>query len=453
MDENLKVTVQSPSEVERTLEVEIPRERVQKTADLLFRKISRETRVPGFRKGKAPINLLKRHIKKDTFRKDLAEELVPKAFMEALEKENLTPLTHPHFDLKPFEEGELICFKASFEVKPAFELGEYKGLEITQERPALSEKDVEDTLQEIRERMARLVSVEEDRPLENSDLASVDFESFEDGKPVEHGKAENQLVELKEELFLPGFLDNLLGMRKGEKKNFEVTFPEDYPTDLKGRRVTFKFHLKEIKKKVLPDLNDEFAREIGKHTTIKEWRDALRRQLEEQVERIVNDQVYNKILDLLARSNEMPVPPSMIAYKKEYLTDDYLRQLRPLKISLIDYLEQKGIKPEEFEAQLDERARHLAKIELIIDAIAEREKISVENTELAEEITHYAAMTNQDPLVFRENMERDGTLNSFMFGILRKKVMAFLLSVSKVVFTEADRPSTEKQPEKAAIQE
>ena len=102
MDENLKVTVQFPSEVERTLEVEIPQERVQKTADLLFRKISRETRVPGFRKGKAPLHILKRHVNKDTFRKDLAEELVPKAFMEALEKENLTPLTHPHFDLKPF---------------------------------------------------------------------------------------------------------------------------------------------------------------------------------------------------------------------------------------------------------------------------------------------------------------------------------------------------------------
>ncbi len=445
MDENLKITVEASSEVERTLEVEIPRGRVQKTEDELFRKISREMRVPGFRKGKAPIHLMKRHVNKDSFRKDLVEELVPKAFMEALEKENLTPLTHPRFDLKPFDEGEAIIFKAFIEVKPDFKLSEYRGLEITQERPVLSENDVEDTLQEIRERMARLVTVEEDRPLEKSDLASVDFESFEGGRPVEHGRAENQLVEMKEELFLPGFLDNLLGMRKGESRTFDALFPDDYPTDLKGKNITFTFTLKELKKKVLPDLNDDFAREVGKHTTIAEWREALRKQLEEQVEKIVQEQVCNKILDLLAESNKMPVPPSIIAYKKEYLTADYLRQLRPLKISLKDYLEQKGVKQEEFESQLLDRATHLARIELIIDAIAAMEKIEVEKGELSEEIVRYASLTGQDPLAVRENMEKEGTISSFVFGILKKKVVAFLLSVSRVTYTEAERRTPEEK--------
>ena len=281
------------SKVEKTenanevkLEITIEAEKFDEAMKKVYFKSAKYFNIPGFRKGKAPMNIVEKYYGKEIFYEDAFNEVVPEEFEQALKDNNIEAVSRPDIDIKQIGKGQDLIFTAVVQTKPEAELGKYKGIEIKKIEYNVTDHDLEHELGHMQEKNSRLVSID-DRPVENGDITVIDFEGSVDGVPFDGGKAEGHELEIGSGAFIPGFEDQIIGMKIDEEKDINVKFPEEYfSKDLAGKDAVFKVKLHEIKKKELPELDDEFAKDVSEFDTLKELKDSIKEKLETQTNEI-----------------------------------------------------------------------------------------------------------------------------------------------------------------------
>lgn len=456
----MKVIVSESSPSQRTLEVVLEQERVENAYQKAFGRAAKGLALPGFRRGKVPLHLAKKYITDDGLTSHVLEDLVPHAYHEALAQEKLRPISEPRWDIVQRERGKDLIFKVSFEIKPVFEVKDYKGIELRHEKPELEADAVEKTLENLRGQQARVVPAPEGHALAELDLAVVDYHSteIESGEEVAGGSADKYLMELRQENFIPGFVDNLVGLKAGDDKEFDIVFPDDYPNPgLAGKNVHFKFHVHETKLRQLPDLDDDFAKALSSHDTLAELKDDIQQRMEAQIDRRLREQVAVKMIDkLLPQIPAESVPQAMHQYRTRMELQRRLGELERAGVSMERYLEDRKISREKWMMELSVLGQLEARVEIMMENLARQEGLEVTQDELDLIISNEAHQRGQSAAELRAQVERDGTIEMVRYSLLRAKVMDMLFDNGKLEYVpvgtlaaEAEAAPAAEKPEKA----
>lgn len=424
----MKVSVEELGACKRVLRVELPPESVRPKVEEVYRQLERTVKIPGFRKGKAPRRLLEARFR-DEVRSEVVRDLVPATYRQALEESHLTPISEPEVEEIQFEEDKPFVFKATFEVKPEFEVKDYRRVVVSKEPLQVTEEEVDRALELMRERAGEYLSME-GWPALRGDLVYLDFEGLVEGRPFKGGKGENQPLLLGSQGLLPGFDEKVIGLGKGESKAFGLDIPEDFPRkDLAGNRVTLKITVKEIKKKRLPQLDDDFAKGFGGCGTLRELREKVRCDLLRQKEKAQEMELKGKIVEKVVDAHSLEVPEALVEAHLRRMVSQGIRRLAAQGVDV------KGLAqdPEALRGHFREAALKEAKATLVLEAIADKEGIQVSEEELAKEVEAIAASVNLEPKAMRTYLEGQGRWEAFRAELREQKAVDFLYAQARVV--------------------
>jgi trigger factor len=418
-----------------SLEITVPVVEVEKETERAVTEIQRKVKLPGFRPGKAPVGLVKQRFAGD-IRQDVLEKLVPRFFRAAAEKDHLEVVGQPNVSDVHFHAGEPITFKAEFEVAPTFELGDYRGITITYDEPEVSDAEVDARIEEIREQKAEYVN-EDPRPLADGDYAVVSLESV--SGVAEKVSQDELMLKMGDEATMKEFTENLSGASPDETREFDVTYPEDYDRKtLAGRTVRFKATVKAVRRKELPEVNDEFAKDLGDYQTVFELKEAVRKSLKHDREHKAQDAAKQQLVDKLVDAHDFPVPEVYIDRQVEINVEN---QLRTLAAQGID---PRGIKldwAKVRETQKDKAARDV-KASLLLDKIAERESIGATQEEIDREVQKIARQQREAVAAVRAKLQKDGAIGRIAGHIRTEKTLNFL-------FEQSRKEAGKSEPEQA----
>jgi trigger factor len=413
-----------------SLDITVPVEEVEKETERAATVIQAKVKLPGFRPGKAPLGMVKTRFASEV-RQEVLDKLLPRFFFAAVEQDHLQVVGQPNVVDVHFHAGAPLKFKAEFEVAPTFELGDYVGISATYAEPVVAEEDIDARVDEIRERKAEYVN-EDPRPLQDGDYAVISLESV---SGVAEKVAQDELMlKIGDEATMKEFTENLLGAAPDEAREFDVTYPEDYDREnLRGRTVRFKAVVKAVRRKELPEANDDFAKDLGDYQTIMELREAIKRGILHDREHQAQDATKHQIIEKLVDTNVFAVPEVYVDRQIESTLNNQLQQLAS-----------QGLDPRQLkldwakirEAQKD-RATKDVRASLILDKIAEREAITVTQEELDREVQRYARQQKEAVAVVRAKLEKDGTLNRLAGQIRTEKTLSFLFDKAR---KEAPKP-------------
>jgi len=414
----------------REIELEIPAENVQKAADKITRDIARVARIPGFRPGKAPATLVRRRFATD-IEGEVVQSLVPDYLRKALDEKKILPVTDPQVDKVEFKEGEPLRFHAIFEVLPEFTLGDYKSLEVQVDSVDVNDDMVTKTIEEMRERGSSFVPVE-GRAVQDGDYAQIKLHGTPHGggDPVE---ADNILCHIGAEETLATFSENLRGASIGDSKQFDATYPDDYPDEtLKGKTYTYKIEVEGIKEKKLPELNDEFAKDAagegGGVANLEELRGKIRKDLEAAKEQRQTAQAREKILQTLIERNQFPVPESLVEGQMDVRLERAVRSLAsqgvdPRAVN-VDWV---AMRKRQHDRAVDD-----VKAEILLDKIATEEKIDASDEDLEKEIAHLAEHSGESATALRARLTKQGALDRMKSKLRSDKTIDFLYRSARV---------------------
>jgi trigger factor len=398
----------------------VPAEEVEAETGRVLTDVQKRAKLPGFRPGKAPASLIRRQYNAE-IRQQVLENLVPRYFNQEVEQQDLHIVGRPDITDVHFHDGEPLRFKAEFEVAPEIELGDYTDIEVPYQDPEVTDEDVNNRIEELRNQKAQFVNVDP-RPVEDGDFAVLSLESLSgvEGEPV---RQEELMLHVGGPDTLPAFTENLRGMTPGEAKEFEVTYPEDYGSErLAGKTVRFTATLKGIRRKDLPELNDEFAQDLGDYRTLDELRDAVRKNLFAQREYEAQQQAKNRIVDRLVEKHDFPVPEVFV---ERQIVNRVEQSVRSLAAEGVDPGKLKLDWGKIKEAQREKAIREV-KASLLLSRVAEREAIQANQDEVDREVER-AARQNREPVAAaRLRFEKDGTLGRIANHIQTEKVLNFL---------------------------
>ena len=346
--------------------------------------------IPGFRKGKAPMQMVEKHYGSEIFYEDTFNELVPEIYDAAIKENNIAAVSRPNIDITQIGKGQDLVFTAVVQTKPEVKLGKYKGIELPKVEYTVSDKDIEHELGHMAEHNARLVSIE-DRPVEKGDIAVIDFEGFLDGKPFEGGKAEKHELEIGSNTFIPGFEDQVIGMKIDEEKDLNVTFPEDYfSKELAGKPVVFKVKVHEIKHKELPKMDDEFAKDVSEFDTLAELKNSIKEKIQKENEDKAKYETEDNAIKAVCDAVELEIPSGMIETEVDNMVKDVEQRLQYQGLTLEQYYTLSG-KPEAvMRDEMKETAEKNVKSRLVIEAIIKAEDIKPEDKEVEEKLKEMA---------------------------------------------------------------
>jgi len=377
------------------LTVEVSADKVNKGLDAAFQKVVKKVNVPGFRKGKVPRSLFEKRFGVESLYQDALDILLPEAYGNAIEETGIEPVDRPEIDIEQLEKGKDLIFKATVTVKPEVKLGEYKGLEIEEFDTTVTDEDVQKELEALQNRHAELV-VKEEGTAENGDTVVIDFEGFVDGEAFEGGKAENYTLELGSNTFIPGFEEQLIGVKAGESKDVEVTFPEEYhAADLAGKPAVFKVTVHEIKAKELPALDDEFAKDVDDEVeTLDALKEKIKTRLEENKKHEAEHHVRDSVVEKAAENAEVDIPPVMIENEIDRMIQEFGQRLQMQGMNLDLYYQFSGQDEKALREQMKEEAEQRVKVNLTLEAIAKAENLEVTDEEINAELEKMANMYN-----------------------------------------------------------
>jgi trigger factor len=417
----------------RELELEIPAENVTKATEKVARDLARVARVPGFRPGKAPVTLIRRRFAED-IQGEVVQSLVPEYLEKALGEKNLTPVTRPEVDKVDFKEGEPLRFRAVFEVLPEFELGDYKNLAVNIDAVETGDTQVEKTIEEMRERAATLVPVE-GRPAKDGDYVLIKLSGMPvgGGEPVQ---ADDILCHIGAEETLESFTENLRGTSPGDTKKFRSQYPDDYPDQkLAGKAYDYAVEVQGIKEKKLPELNDEFAKdaagEKGGFSTVAEMRDLITKDLEAAKEDQQQSQAREKILEALVKQHDFPVPEALVEHQMDVRLERTVRTLAaqgvdPRAVN-VDWV---ALRKRQHDRAVDD-----VKAELLIDRIAEAEKIDVTDEEVEKQIEALAERSGESATALRARLTKQGALDRMKSKLRSDKTIDWLYRNTRIETT------------------
>ena len=386
---NVKVeNTENKNEVKLTFNVEA--EKFEEAMKKVYAKTAKYFNIPGFRKGKAPMQLVERQYGSAIFYEDAFNEIVPEIYDEAIKENKIEAVSKPNIDIVQMEKGKELIFTATVETKPEVELGKYKGIEIKKIEYTTSDKDIEHELGHMAERNARLVTIE-DRAVEKGDIVTIDFEGSVDGVKFEGGKAENHELEIGSNTFIPGFEDQIIGMKIDEEKDIKVKFPDEYfSKDLAGKDAVFAVKLHEIKKKELPKMDDEFAKDVSEFDTISELKNSIKEKLDTENSNKAKYETEEEAIKAVCDNTKIDIPNGMIEMEIDNMIRDMENRLSYQGLKLNQYLQMMGKTEESIRADFKDQAEKSIKSRLVLEAIVKTEKIEVTPDETAEKIKEMA---------------------------------------------------------------
>lgn len=388
--------------------------------------------IPGFRRGKAPRKIIELNYGEGIFYEDAINSLLPEAYEKAVRELELEPVDTPDINIEEINKGEPITVKVQVDVKPEVKLGDYKSIELEKVEYNVTDEMVEHELKHVQEDNARLIHV--DRPVKEGDLLTIDFKGFVDDEQFPGGTAEGYQLEVGSNTFIPGFEEQLIGKNKGEEVEIKVTFPEEYHEEsLAGKDAIFKVAIHEIREKELPELDDEFAKDVSEFDTLEEYKESIRAKLEEELKAREAFERENLVIEKAMEISEVDIPNGMI----ETQIDNELRQfdfrLRSQGLELQQYLELTGSKIEDLREQFREIAEKRVKADLVLEAIAKAESIEVTEEDIDEELRKFAEQYRaEDVEKFVEDMKK-GDLEYIKAGIVNSKVVDLLVENAKFI--------------------
>ena len=380
---------------EGVLTVEVDAETFKTALDDAFKKVVKQVSIPGFRKGKIPRGLFEQRFGVDALYQDALDILLPVEYPKAVEEAGIEPVDRPEIDVEKIEKGESLIFTAKVTVKPEVKLGDYKGLGIEKDDTAVTDEDVQNELKTLQERQAELV-VKEEGAVEEGNTVVLDFEGFVDGEAFEGGKAENYSLEVGSGSFIPGFEDQLVGLEAGAEKDVEVTFPEEYHAEeLAGKPAVFKVKIHEIKAKELPELDDEFAKDIDEEVeTLAELTEKTKKRLEEAKENEADAKLREELVLKASENAEIDVPQAMVDTELDRMLKEFEQRLQMQGMNLELYTQFSGQDEAALKEQMKEDAEKRVKSNLTLEAIAKAENLEVSDEEVDAELTKMAEAYN-----------------------------------------------------------
>ena len=426
MDVKVEKT-ENKNEVKLTFTVEA--KKFEEAMEKVYTKTAKYFNIPGFRKGKAPMQLVERQYGSEIFYEDAFNELAPEVYDEAIKNNDIEAVSKPNIDITQMEKGKDLIFTATVQTKPEVKLGKYKGIEIKKIEYNVSDEEIDHELGHMQERNSRLISVE-DRPVEEGDITVIDFEGFVDGVAFEGGKAENHELEIGRKTFIPGFEDQIIGMKIDEERDINVKFPEEYfSKDLAGKDATFKVKLHEIKKKELPELDDEFAKDVSEFDTLDELKKSIKEKIEEENKNKEKYETEEEAIKTVCENTEIDIPSGMIELEIDNMIKDIEARLSYQGLKLEQYLQMMGKTESEMRKEFEEQAARSVKSRLVLEAIATAEDTLPTDEEVTEKIKEMAKQYNRDEKELLENEQ----LKSYIADSMKtEKAIDFIVKNAKI---------------------
>ena len=411
------------------LEFTIEAAKFDEAIKTVYSKNAKYFNIPGFRKGKAPMNIVERYYGDEIFYEDAFNEVVPEVYEKELKENNIEAVSRPDLDVKQIGKGQDLIFTAVVQTKPEVKLGKYKGIELKKVEYNVSDADIEHELGHMQEKNARLVSIE-DRPVEKGDITVIDFEGFVDGVAFEGGKAQNHELTIGSNTFIPGFEDQIIGMKIDEEKDINVKFPEDYFSEnLKGKDAVFKVKLHEIKKKELPKLDDEFAKDVSEFDTLKELKESIKQKIDEENKTKAKYEMQDAAVKAVCDDVEIDIPSGMIETEVDNMVREIEQRLSYQGMKLENYLQMIGKTNEEFRKEYEEQAKTSVKNRLVIEAIIKAEKIEPDEVTVEEKIKEMAELYGQKEEQLKQN---EGFVQYIKESLKSEKAVEFIVENAKI---------------------
>ena len=411
------------------LELTVEAQKFDEAIQKVYFKSAKYFNIPGFRKGKAPMNIVEKYYGKEIFYEDAFNEVVPEELEAALKENKIDAVSRPDIDVKQIEKGKDLIFTAVFQTKPEVELGKYKGIEIKKIEYNVSDEDINHELGHMQEHNSRLISIE-DRPVEKGDIAVIDFEGFVDGVAFEGGKAEGHELEIGSNTFIPGFEDQIIGMKIDEEKDINVKFPDEYfSKDLAGKDATFKVKVHEIKKKELPELNDEFAKDSSEFDTLEELKNSIKEKIQKQNDERQKYETEEAVIKAVCENIKVEIPSGMIETETEDMLKNIENRLSYQGLKLEQYLKMMGKTAEEMKKEYEPQAIEAIKSRLMLEAVIKAEKIEATEDEVVEKVKEMAKNYGKSDEEFLKN---ENVRNYIKNGIESEKALEFLVKNAKI---------------------
>jgi trigger factor len=424
----MNVNVENISPIKKKVSVEIPVDQVAKEINSFYGELGRKARIKGFRPGKIPRNILERHFK-DYVRTEVIQKLIQDSYPTALSESGLHPVSPPVVDPGEFESGKPFQYSAVVEVKPEIQLENYIGLKIEGKKEEIKEEEVEERLKNLQNLHAQLKAISEARAVQTGDYVILDYEAKTDGQPLEGGKAIDFTVEVGSGRFIPDFEEKLVGLKPEEEKEFEVSFPADYGYQKwAGKTLSFHVKIKEIKEKILPPLDDEFAKDLGEYDSLENLKAKLREEIEKDKELELDRRLKDQILEQLLQANPFDVPEGMAEEQTKHLVGDTKMRLATQGMEL----KQLGVSEEKLLEDYRSAAEKQVRTFLILEKIADQEGITVTDEEVENRLQEIAERIRQKLDAVKKYYEKNELIPEVKAGILTDKTLSYLLEKANI---------------------
>ena len=420
------------------LEITIEAEKFENAIKKVYFQNAKYFNIPGFRKGKAPMNIVEKYYGAQIFYEDAFNDVATEGYDEALKENKIEAVSRPEVDIIQMEKGKDLIFTAVVQTK----LGKYKGIEIPKVEYKVDKKDVDHELGHMQEHNSRLITVD-DRPLDNGDTATIDFEGFVDGVAFDGGKAEGHELEIGSGAFIPGFEEQLVGMKIDEDKEIKVTFPKEYfSKELAGKEAIFKVKLHEIKKKELPELDDEFAKDVSEFDTLVELKKSIKEKLEKNNEQRAKYEIEDAAMKAVCEDAKLDIPSGMIEFEIDNMLKDFEQRLAYQGLNVEQYLKMIGKTEEEMRKEYEPQAIDAIKSRLVLEAIINAEKIEASEDEIKSKMEEMAKNYGKKVEELSENENLKKYLEE---GIKSEKALEFIVENAKVIENKKETKKSSKK--------
>ncbi len=424
----MKVSVEEINSIKKKVSVEVPEDQVIKEVDSFYRELSRKAKIKGFRPGKVPRNILERHFK-DYVKAEVIQKLIQESYPQALSEAKLHPISNPLIDPGEMEGGKPFQYAATIEIKPEIKLEGYIGLKIEGKKEGVKDEEVEERLKNLQNIHAQLKTVSDPRPVEPGDFVILDYEASMENKPLDEGKATDFTVEVGSGRFIPDLEEKLVGLKPDEEKEIEVSFPEDYGyKKWAGKTLSFHVRIKDIKEKILPILDDEFAKDLGDYSSLEDLRLKLREEIEKEKKLILERQLKDQMVEQLLQANSFEVPESLVEEQTRTLVSDTKMRLATQGVDFKNL----GLSEEKLQGDYREMAQKQVRTFLILEKIADQEGITVTDGEAEDRVREISERIHQKFDVVKRYYEKNGLIPEVKAGIMSEKILNFLLEKANV---------------------
>ncbi len=411
------------------LTIEVPAKELDLALDKAYKKNRNKIAMPGFRKGKAPRAMIEKMYGAEIFFEDAANILVPDAYEDAAKESGLEIVSHPEIAVEQIEKGQPFIFTATVAVKPEVTLGEYKGIEVESKEAGVTDEEIEEEINKVRENNSRMITIE-DRAVEDGDTVTIDFDGYVDGEQFEGGMAEDYSLVIGSHTFIDNFEEQLIGKNIGDDVEVNVTFPDQYQAEeLRNKEALFKVKINAIKMKELPDADDEFAQEVSDFDTLDEYKEDLRKKLLENKEAALKREKEEEVVGAIIENAQMDIPDPMVNAQTQQMTQEFAQRLQSQGLSLEQYMQLTGMTPQKMLEELKPQALKRIQSRLVLEAVVAAENIEASEEDFDKEIENMAEMYNMEADKLRDLVGEDEK-EQIRMDIAVQKAVDFVVEAS-----------------------